>query len=242
MVKGKTKSLLVNSKDWNSLYSFLKNARGSFEAPVDTRISETTSQVNSEDYRFSILIKMIIGAQMRENLSAKKLEALKVKGLNVERFLKTSEEDLIEELTGISYHKKKAKYVKKTCEMLEGEFEGKVPLDYKSLISLPGIGSRSANMLLTILGKPSNNMIVDANIHRISNRLGIISTDNPNQTEKELSKIIPKDLTKEFYVNLLGFAQVYCKPKAPDCKSCPASAICNKVGLEEVRNHSNSRK
>lgn len=231
MVKTKPKAPTTTQKDWNSLYSYLSKARSSFQAPVDTRISQVSTRLDSEDYHFEVLIKMIIGAQMKEQLSARKLEELKKTGLSINKFLSLSEEDLADELLGISYNKKKAKYIQGTCKILKEKYDEKVPLDYNKLISLPGIGPRSANMLLTILGKKPDHMITDANIHRICNRLGIISCSNQTQSEKELSKIIPKDLTAKSYVTLLGFAQVYCLPSQPLCKSCPASVVCKKVGL-----------
>ena len=232
MVKTKPKTPTLNQKDWSSLYSHLSKARSSFQAPVDVRISQVSTKLESEEYRFEVLIKMIIGAQMKEELSARKLEELKKKGLSINKFLSISEEDLADDLFGISYHKKKARYIQGTCKILKEKYEDRVPLDYNKLLSLPGIGPRSANMILTILGSQPNHMITDSNIHRICNRLGIISCSNQNQSEKQLSRLIPKSMSSSSYITLLGFAQVYCLPNRPLCNSCPASIVCKKVGLK----------
>ncbi|OMJ81992.1 hypothetical protein SteCoe_17426 [Stentor coeruleus] len=216
-------------KQCEDLYMKLKKLRKNFIAPVDERIQESTnnSDFGSEDFKFSVFVRLIIGSRTKDSAVAKKIEYLKSKGLTINSILDHSQETLAYELKGVSFPNNKAKYLIKSAKIIKNNYNGIIPDTYKDLISLPGLGPRTANMFLHICYGKTEGIIVDSNIHRIANRLGLVKTETEKQTQKELEKIVPKTQWKDLYVNLLGFSQVFCSVKNPDCEKCPASDICD---------------
>lgn len=214
---------------WEDLYMKLKRLRKKFVAPVDERIEECVNNpdFDSEEFRFSVLVRLLIGSRTKDSAVAKKIEYLKSNGLTINSILDYNQETLAEELKGVSFPNNKAKYLLKSAAIIKNKYNGTIPDTYNDLISLPGLGPRTANMFLHICYGKTEGMIVDSNIHRIANRLGLVKTATEKQTQKELEKKIPKSQWKDLYVNLLGFSQVFCSVNNPDCEKCPASDICD---------------
>ncbi|MEJ2267500.1 MAG: hypothetical protein P8X70_00280 [Nanoarchaeota archaeon] len=113
-------------------------------------------------------------------------------------------------------------------------FNGDVPDTREELMSIKGIGPKTANIVLAFaFGKDV--LPIDTHCHRIPNRLGWIKTRTPEQTEKELEKILPLKYWNEFNAIFVQFGQTICKPISPFCSQCPVKKYCNKVGVERWR-------
>jgi len=132
--------------------------------------------------------------------------------------------DRIEELIrGVGFYRVKAKNLKKLAEELVKL--GRVPDSYEELVKLPGVGRKTANVVLaSAFGKDS--IGVDTHVHRISNRLGLVSTEKPEETEEELKKLFPKKLWRKVNRAMVGFGQTVCKPQKPLCSECPFKDRC----------------
>jgi len=132
------------------------------------------------------------------------------------------------------HYKKKARTLKHVSKVILREYKGKVPDDKDKLLSIKGIGPKTANIVLNFafdrLVLP-----IDTHCHRIPNRLGWVKTKNPEQTEKELEKILPKRYWKEFNAIFVLFGKEICQPVSPWCSKCPVRKYCPQIGVERRR-------
>jgi endonuclease-3 len=123
------------------------------------------------------------------------------------------------------YHVK-AKRIVEVSQKLLDEFKGQVPDDVKNLLKLPGVGRKTANCVL-VYGFQKPAIPVDVHVHRISNRLGLVKTKNPEETEVELEKIVPREYWIELNDLMVQFGQTICRPQSPRHKECPLQDICD---------------
>jgi endonuclease-3 len=132
------------------------------------------------------------------------------------------------------HYKKKARTLKSVSNEILKRFKGKVPSTKEELLSIKGIGPKTANIILSFAyNKPA--LPIDTHCHRIPNRLGWIKTKNPEQTEKELEKILPKKYWKEFNGIIILFGKTICQPISPWCSKCPVRKYCKRVGVIRSR-------
>ena len=131
------------------------------------------------------------------------------------------------------HYKKKARTLKHVSKVLIEEFDGKVPATREELMSIKGIGPKTANIVLAFaFGKKV--LPIDTHCHRIPNRLGWVKTKTPEKTEIELNKILPKKYWTEFNSVFIQFGKKICQPVSPFCSTCPISDYCPRIGV--VRN------
>ena len=129
------------------------------------------------------------------------------------------------ELYGIGFYKVKAKNIKKLSQQLIDDFNREVPSTLEGMTSLPGVGRKTANCMLNYaFGIPA--IAVDIHVHRISNRLGWIKTNKPEESEFVLMKVLPHDLWTKINKLLVNHGQTVCKPINPRCKECKISKYC----------------
>ena len=121
------------------------------------------------------------------------MEYLIKKGLSIESILNISEEDLAKDLYGVSFHNNKAKYLKKTAQIINDKYNGDIPGDYKIVSKFPGVGPKMTHLFLQICYDKVEGIAVDTHVHRVSNRLGWVNTKNPLQTMKSLQELLPKE-------------------------------------------------
>ena len=132
------------------------------------------------------------------------------------------------------FYRTKAKTIKSLCRTLMEKHGGKVPDDMETLLTLKGVGRKTANLVLTIgFGKPG--ICVDTHVHRISNRLGIVQTKTPEQTETALRQVLPPRYWILYNDLLVTFGQNVCKPISPLCTKCPVNALCARLGVGKHR-------
>jgi len=131
------------------------------------------------------------------------------------------------------YHKK-ARVLKHVSKVLIKRFGSKVPSNKEDLLSIKGIGLKTANIVLAFAYGKSV-LPIDTHCHRIPNRLGWVKTKTPEQTEKELEKILPRKYWKEFNTTIILFGKSICVPVSPFCSKCPVRKYCRRVGVEKSR-------
>lgn len=132
------------------------------------------------------------------------------------------------------FYRTKARTIKGLCRTLLAEHGGKVPDDLERLLELKGVGRKTANLVITIgYGKPG--ICVDTHVHRISNRLGIVSTKIPEETEFALRKLLPRRHWIPYNDLLVTFGQNLCKPISPLCSTCPVQVLCPRLGVTKHR-------
>ncbi|MCS7118637.1 MAG: endonuclease III [Archaeoglobaceae archaeon] len=175
---------------------------------------------------YQLLIATVLSARTRDEQTAKAVEKLFSKARTVEDLANLSLEDIEELIKNVGFYRVKARRIKKIAEILS---KRSFPKTLEELMELPGVGRKTANIVLSYLGKPA--IAVDTHVHRISNRLGIVKTKNPKETEEELKKIFPVELWGKINYVFVGFGQKICLPKKPICWECPVSDVCKKVGV-----------
>jgi endonuclease-3 len=132
------------------------------------------------------------------------------------------------------FYRMKAKNLKKTANMLLERFDGKVPRRMEELLQLPGVGRKTANILLAYsFGKSA--IAVDTHVHRISNRLGIVKAKTPEKTEKALMALVPERYWRPLNHAFVSYGQTICLPRNPKCEACRLNGICWRVGVGSKR-------
>ncbi len=134
----------------------------------------------------------------------------------------------------VGFYRTKARVILRLCRELLDRFGGRVPDDLDALLSLPGVGRKTANLVVTMgYGKPG--ICVDTHVHRISNRLGYVRTRTPEQTEMALRAKLPRRYWIGYNDLLVGFGQNVCTPLSPRCSRCPVAGLCRRVGVTTSR-------
>ena len=131
----------------------------------------------------------------------------------------------------VSFYRHKARHVKATCEILVSRFGGHVPTTMEDLLTLPGVGRKTANLVLILAFKSLRNICVDTHVHRISNRLGWVRTDTPDETEQALYRATASRWWPYINLYLVTWGQNVCRPVYPRCGACAIAPYCPRVGV-----------
>src|SRR5207247_1419261 len=134
----------------------------------------------------------------------------------------------------VSFYRNKARHVKAACRLVVDRFGGKVPSTMEELLMLPGVGRKTANLVLILSFKSLRNICVDTHVHRISNRLGWVRTRTPEETEQALYKATDRRWWPYINLYLVTWGQNVCKPVYPRCDACVIRARCARVGVERT--------
>lgn len=134
----------------------------------------------------------------------------------------------------VGFYRTKARAIKKASAMIIEHFDGRMPRDIDGLLRLPGVGRKTANLVLGLgFGIPA--ICVDTHVHRISNRLGWVRTASPEETEAALRKVIARGSWIELNTILVTFGQNICVPVSPWCSRCSVSDFCRRIGVKKYR-------
>ena len=136
----------------------------------------------------------------------------------------------------VSFYRHKARYVKETCQRLVSRFGGTVPPTMEALLTLPGVGRKTANLVLILAHRSSDNICVDTHVHRIANRLGWVRTKTPEETEQALYQVTDRRWWPSINLYLVTWGQNICKPIYPLCSRCQISGACPQIGVTRVGN------
>jgi len=135
----------------------------------------------------------------------------------------------------VSFYRNKAVHVKACCQKLVAEFGGQVPSTMEALTSLPGVGRKTANLVLILAFRSRQNICVDTHVHRISNRLGWVSTTQPDETEQELYRVTERRWWPDINLYLVTWGQNVCRPVYPRCGDCVIEKECPRIGVRQVQ-------
>lgn len=196
----------------------IENIMATLEENYSLRVFE-----GRDPYR--VLIRTILSQRTRDENTDQASKRLFSKYKNVMEVASADVVDLEELIRPAGFYHVKARRIKEVSQILVDEYQGVVPDTVEELLTLPGVGRKTANCLLVYgFSKPA--ICVDVHVHRISNRLGLVDTKNPDQTEVELMKIVPSKYWLEINDLLVQFGQTICKPISPIHDICPFSDFC----------------
>jgi endonuclease-3 len=196
------------------------------EEPAVEKIAE-----DSLEDPFQVLISTMLSAQTRDPVTAEASARL----FRVARTPKTMAALPVSKIQKliypVSFYRVKAKNVKETCRQIVERFGGRVPATMEELLTLPGVGRKTANLVLILSHASKDNICVDTHVHRISNRLGWVQTKMPDQTEQALYRVVPRRFWPKVNLYLVTWGQNVCRPVYPRCQACVVSSECAKVGV-----------
>jgi endonuclease-3 len=200
--------------------------RGMAEPAVE-KISDDTS----ED-PFQVLIATMLSAQTRDEVThAASTRLFRV--ARTPRSIAALPVSHIQRLIyPVSFYRIKARHVKETARQIVERFAGRVPDTMEALLTLPGVGRKTANLVLILSHASRSNICVDTHVHRISNRLGWVVTRTPEQTEQELYRVVPRRWWPRVNLLLVTWGQNVCRPLYPRCPDCPIAPACPRIGVK----------
>lgn len=194
-------------------------------------VTELARQLNDP---FRVLISTMLSLRTKDAVTAvgsKRLFEL----ANTPTTMLTLDAHAIEKaIYPVGFYRTKARNILTVCRELIDRYNGHVPDDIDALVALPGVGRKTANLVITLgFGKPG--ICVDTHVHRITNRWGYVKTKTPDQTEMALREKLPPEHWIEINDELVSFGQHLCHPTSPRCSVCPLTQYCDRVGVKRSR-------
>ena len=189
------------------------------------RITALRDLHNAETGPFSILIGTILSARTKDETTTKAVKALFLKYKNPKDLANAKIKDVEKIIRSIGFFHVKSKRIIEVAKIIHTKYKDKVPEDLDTLVQLPGVGRKTANCVLVYaFEKPA--IPVDIHVHRISNRLGLVDTKNPEETEQELMSKIDKKYWIDINDTFVMYGQNICKPISPMCDVCKITKSC----------------
>ncbi|MEE2776311.1 MAG: endonuclease III [Acidobacteriota bacterium] len=201
-------------------------------AGVDVPVITLISQENGDPFR--ILISTLLSARTKDEVTAESSRRLFAAADTPETVLALSEARVSKLIYPVGFYRTKARNLRKTCRTLVEEFGGQVPDTIDELVTLPGVGRKTANLVLVeAFAIPA--ICVDTHVHRLTNLWGYVNTDSPAETEMALRARLPRRYWLEINRLLVTFGQHTCVPASPLCSKCPLDDRCPRIGVSRHR-------
>jgi endonuclease-3 len=218
----------VTDKRADKIVRILKKELKKYGVPVVTKVARE----KKSPYR--VLISTLLSLRTKDETTLKASEKLFAKADTPKKMLSLSKEEIEKLIYPVGFYHRKAEQILKISKILIEKYGGKVPDTLEELLKLPGVGRKTANLVLNE-GFGKLGICVDTHVHRISNRLGLVKTKNPTETEFALQKVLPKKHWIIFNTLLVTLGQNICTPISPKCSECPLNEICPKIGVKKHR-------
>jgi endonuclease-3 len=190
------------------------------------------AQDDHDPYR--VLISTILSLRTQDQTTVKASERLFKLADTPQAMLQLDVQTIEQAIYPVGFYRTKAPQILDISRRILDEFGGRVPDDLETLLTLHGVGRKTANLVLSE-GHGIAAICVDTHVHRISNRWGYVKTKDPYETEMALRKKLPKVFWIEYNPSLVALGQYVCKPTSPICSQCPVAAYCKRVGVKRSR-------
>jgi endonuclease III len=183
---------------------------------------------------FKILISTIISARTKDEVTGPATERLFALADSPEKMSRLSEERIEKAIFPAGFYHTKARAIRKASKELVERYGSRVPDTIDELLTLPGVGRKTANLVVTLAHNKAG-ICVDTHVHRITNRWGYVKTKTPHETEQALRARLPKKHWIAINTILVMHGQNICKPVSPFCSRCPVSEYCARIGVTKSR-------
>lgn len=198
------------------------------------RVTTLTEVERSTRSPFRLLVSCVISLRTKDEVTREASERLFGLAETPAALAALPEAEIASAIYPAGFYRTKAGQLKRIAGILLDDHEGDVPADEATLLALPGVGRKTANLVLGLgFGVPA--ICVDTHVHRISNRLGLVRTSRPEQTERGLQRQLPRDLWIPINDLLVTFGQNRCHPTSPRCSGCPLNDLCERRGVTRHR-------
>jgi endonuclease III len=199
------------------------------ELPAIEKISES----QAED-PFQLLIATLLSARTQDATTHAASVRLFKRARTPRAMARLTVEEIERLIYPVSFYRNKARFVRATADTLATRFGGRVPRTMEELTALPGVGRKTANLVLILAFKSQHNICVDTHVHRISNRLGWVTTTTPEEAEQALYASIERRWWPYINLYLVTWGQNVCRPVFPRCGACAIRALCPRIGVHRV--------
>ena len=213
-------------KSVDRLMRTMRRAIRGMELPAVEKISESQAE-----NPFQILIATLLSARTQDATTHAASTRLFKRARTPRSLARLPVREIEELIYPVGFYRNKARHVKALCEKLVADYDGRVPSTLEELVTLPGVGRKTANLVLIVGFKSSRNICVDIHVHRISNRLGWVQTAHPEETEQSLYRAISSRWWSVINLYLVTWGQNVCRPVRPRCGDCAISRDCQRIGL-----------
>lgn len=202
------------------------------------RYHENTSALmevsNNARDPFLVLISCILSLRTKDAVTAEATKRLFARAQTPAEMLNLTKEEIEAAIYPVGFYHRKAELIIEICRVLIEQYDSRVPDELEELLKFKGVGRKTANIVVT-MGFNKLGVAVDTHVHRISNRLGLVATKTPHQTEFALRELLPKKYWIIFNDLLVMHGQNICTPISPKCSICPITAYCERVGVGRFR-------
>lgn len=212
--------------------TIIKILRTATKGMVEPAATTITKQYGRNP--FLVLVSCILSLRTRDTVSLPASQRLFEHAQTPKTLLLLSPATIQKLIYPTGFYRQKTKQILMICAILLKKYHGKVPNTHEELIALPGVGPKTANLVLAEgFGIPA--ICVDTHVHRISNRLGLVKTKTVMQTEEQLKLILPKKYWSEYNKLMVMWGQNICVPISPKCSICPLLPLCPQIGVTRHR-------
>jgi endonuclease-3 len=219
----------LNPRDIEWVMRGMARAITGLDLPVVEKIAE-----EAREDAFRVLIATVLSARTQDATTAAASERLFRKAPDARRMAALHAPAIAKLIYPVSFYRTKARHVKAACQALLERFGGRVPATMEELLTLPGVGRKTANLVLILGFKSLRNICVDIHVHRISNRLGWVRTKTPEQTEQALYERVPARWWPYLNLYLVTWGQNVCRPTYPRCGDCAVAGRCPREGVTKT--------
>jgi len=201
---------------------------------LSCRVTTLVEEQETSRSPFRLLVACVISLRTKDEVTAEASRRLFDIAPTPEALAELEEERIARAIYPAGFYNTKAAQLKEIARIIRDDFDGEVPASEADLLAMKGVGRKTANLVLG-LGFEIPAICVDTHVHRISNRLGMVSTKTPEQTELALMEVLPRDLWIPINDLLVTFGQNRCHPTSPRCTGCPLEDLCPRVGVTRSR-------
>ena len=220
--------------DWHSIIIALKKWRNSLQKTGKENPSVTTVAERYKNDPWAVLVSTILSLRTKDEVTLKCSQALLAKAPSPQQLLALKETAIAQLAYPAGFYRNKAANLKKIAAIVLEQHQGKVPANLDTLLSLPGVGRKTANLVL-IEAYGIDGICVDVHVHRICNRTGWLASKNPEETEMILRKILPQKHWKVINPLLVLYGQNVCRPISPFCSRCVIAEHCKRNNVDKSR-------
>ncbi|PIE67229.1 MAG: endonuclease III [Deltaproteobacteria bacterium] len=183
---------------------------------------------------FEVLVSTLLSLRTKDEVTGEAAARLFARARTPAALVELNPQEIEKLIYPVGFYPTKAKRLISISQILLDQYGGRVPDTLEALTALPGVGRKTANLVL-VEGFKIPAICVDTHVHRISNRIGYVKTKNPDKTELALRKKLPKRHWVRYNELLVAFGQVLCRPVSPFCSRCPVADMCPCIGVERHR-------
>ncbi|GHV84207.1 endonuclease III [Spirochaetia bacterium] len=224
----------MKTVNWDDIMSSLDAWRDSFPHDTNGEPSVTTVAERYAHDPWSVLVSTIISLRTKDDVTLRSSNNLLERAPTPEFYLTLSQEEAEKLIFPAGFYRTKACNLRKIAGILVNKYDGDVPADFDALLSMPGVGRKTANLVM-IEAFDLDGICVDTHVHRISNRAGWLAAKTPEDTEMKLRKILPRKYWKRINALLVLYGQRLCRPISPYCSICVISKNCEKINVTKTR-------